>query len=542
MSRYGHESEKQVFSYVDNVPVKISEQFKPPRKVTLPVSFQHRLSNENITGEYDFGLEKSVLEKMEEWHKLRKLAVENRRERIKAQESSVSPIASPYSTVESSGGSYPACSESNISPIFTQPASCTASTVTPALENVSFSNMETTSTPQYSILTPVPIALPSTDQATNKTSAHFNFSDFEADTSSPFDNMELKTINDMEELAHVLQPLSNQMKQKPVSSADPVSIYNVDQEALCNTFDAKLKKDSQIHPHINGLTGYGLYGAGPRIKHHGIPYDYSLQGNSYNYYSERSWPAGPGNSNYSLNPTSRSNSTVMSGYQTVQHPPMTYGASFPSTCNSNQDQHSPGRSLSKSVPDIVQELEKELKNKQTQEAISAGRSSHTPPPRPNSFGSTGLENWKPWPDLDSPPRGKTPSPLSSQRPAVIVPPRSKLPNPFCNLNPNAQALVKHISEMGFALPRVARACQLFGEDDKKIVEYLLQVQSLEEKNYPGDRVEKALLLNRFNNEHTIKYLNALTQLLDLGFPEDHVSEALVMFNNDRDKALDKLIS
>ncbi|KAJ9586457.1 hypothetical protein L9F63_019895 [Diploptera punctata] len=600
MSRYGRESEKQVFSYMDNVPVKISEQFKPPRKVTLPVSFRHRLSNENITGEYDFRLEKSVLEKMEEWRKLRKLTVENRTERIKdlerasaklkdnavatTSQSSVSPVPSRFSAVESSGGSYPTSSDSNISypkptPIFTQPVTCAASTLTPALQNISFSNSGTTSTPQYSILTPVPIAPASTYPVINKASAHFNFSDFEADTSSPFDNMELKTINDMEELAHVLQPLSNhgsQIKQKPPDSTEslkniystPVSIYDVDQVALCNTFDSKLKKDSHVHAHINGLTGYGLYSTGPRIKQHGInrndgfsPYGYSpgmsvKPENSYNYYSERTWSAGiTAGPEYSLNPSNRSNDTVTSqtsditcssvhqpGYTTIQHPPLTYGASFPSTCNSNQDQHSPGRSLSKSVPDIVQELEKELKNKQTEEAISAGRTSHTPPPRPNSFGSTGLENWKPWPDLDSPPRGKTPSPSSSSHPAVKVPPRSKLPNPFWNLNKNAQALVKHISEMGFALPRVARACQLLGEDDKKIVEYLLQVQSLEEKSYPGDRVEKALIVNRYNSEHAIKYLDALTQLLDLGFPEDQVSDALVMFNNDRDKALDKLIS
>lgn len=32
----------------------------------------------------------------------------------------------------------------------------------------------------------------------------FNISDFENDTSSPFDSVELKTLNDMEELAHVL--------------------------------------------------------------------------------------------------------------------------------------------------------------------------------------------------------------------------------------------------------------------------------------------------------------------------------------------------
>jgi len=36
---------------------------------------------------------------------------------------------------------------------------------------------------------------------------NINISDFESDTSSPFDNMELKTINDLEELASVLKPI-----------------------------------------------------------------------------------------------------------------------------------------------------------------------------------------------------------------------------------------------------------------------------------------------------------------------------------------------
>lgn len=37
---------------------------------------------------------------------------------------------------------------------------------------------------------------------------NINISDFESDTSSPFDNMELKTINELEELASVLKPTS----------------------------------------------------------------------------------------------------------------------------------------------------------------------------------------------------------------------------------------------------------------------------------------------------------------------------------------------
>jgi hypothetical protein len=39
------------FTYIDGVPVKIAEQYKPPRKVTLPVSYQHRLSIETVTEE-----------------------------------------------------------------------------------------------------------------------------------------------------------------------------------------------------------------------------------------------------------------------------------------------------------------------------------------------------------------------------------------------------------------------------------------------------------------------------------------------------------
>jgi hypothetical protein len=83
-----------------------------------------------------------------------------------------------------------------------------------------------------------------------------------------------------------------------------------------------------------------------------------------------------------------------------------------------------------------------------------------------------VQNWKPWPDLDSPewpqygakePSAAIPSHAASKHTLT-----STLPNPFRDLSPTAQNLVKHISEMGFALPRVARACQLLGEDDKKV--------------------------------------------------------------------------
>jgi hypothetical protein len=409
---------------------------------------------------------------MEEWRKLREAAVENRRERImtekraasKSQEtnvvataSTVSPAPSSFSTVELSDGSYVNCTAASGSypeppPAFTNPICHT--TVAPGLQSISYSSPNSTSAPQYSMLTPVPITPASTSVSTSKASDNFNISDFEADTSSPFDNMELKTINEMEELAHVLQPLSNspnQIKQKPPDLeaalsnyySSPATVYNVDQLTLCNTFDSNLKNGPAIHTHINGLTGYSFYGTCPRLKQQGArndsyatmvsrPYDYSIaemplkSESSYCHYPELTWPASintvHADVSYSLalakqtdhivtsknsavvpQPFVASSGTVENkgvverrGYatltSTIHHPPLTYGASFPSTSNSNQDQHSPGRSLSKSVPDIVQELENELKNKHAEESISCvGRSNHTPPPRPYSFGSTGLE-------------------------------------------------------------------------------------------------------------------------------------------------------
>jgi len=58
--------------------------------------------------------------------------------------------------------------------------------------------------PETTILTPQPLSPPANDfQDHAKTNGGLDFADFDNDTSSPFDNMELKTINDMEELAQV---------------------------------------------------------------------------------------------------------------------------------------------------------------------------------------------------------------------------------------------------------------------------------------------------------------------------------------------------
>ena len=38
-------------SYVDGIPVRISESYRPPRKVTLPASCPHRINSQLLTEE-----------------------------------------------------------------------------------------------------------------------------------------------------------------------------------------------------------------------------------------------------------------------------------------------------------------------------------------------------------------------------------------------------------------------------------------------------------------------------------------------------------
>lgn len=100
-----------------------------------------------------------------------------------------------------------------------------------------------------------------------------------------------------------------------------------------------------------------------------------------------------------------------------------------------------------------------------------------------------------------------------------------------------------LSDMGFPKYRAARAVLELGRvHEKKIVEYLLAVQSLEEIGVPSDYAETALTLAQHDQSKAKIYYENLCTLKDLGFPEDEASAALVKCNFDRDKALDLLIA
>lgn len=129
---------------------------------------------------------------MSEWRKARLANSEARQLRLeenKLRKKENSPSPPPASSSTSSNSSSPS----------------TTTTTTTATQETNQLPVKTAPVPETTILTPQPLSPPANDlhEISNNKSQDLNYADFDNDTSSPFDNMLLKSINDKEELAQV---------------------------------------------------------------------------------------------------------------------------------------------------------------------------------------------------------------------------------------------------------------------------------------------------------------------------------------------------
>ncbi|XP_025205324.1 ubiquitin-associated protein 1-like [Melanaphis sacchari] len=398
----GQESDKNGFSYMDEIPVKIIEKYKPPKKITLPGVLQHKPTSNALKIQYDFNLEKNVLEKMATWSKIREEA--KTRRHIQAAEFKTQDYLD--------------------------------------LDKLTLLNPAQPQNTQ--VLQPIPAQQMNLNMSSYDTmlTKNINISDFESDTSSPFDNMELKTINDLEELASVL---------KPTSLYDNTNVKN-------------------FQPSDINVSQY-----------------YSKP--IYNNYSENF------NSNeFLFSPNTKTNQTVRS---------------IPKSNLNVTDKNNVVTLPPVTMPNILLQLEADLNTlKYNDESPNDPQKSL---PHITTNGSKS--------------------------------PTCSFPNPYRSLSPTSQCLADQIHQMGFPLSRAARACKLFGKDESKVIEFLIQVHSIEETSgYAADRVEQALVVNNFNPDHAITFLKNVDRLIDFGFREENICSALVKCNNDPDKALDSLVS
>jgi len=171
---------------------------------------------------------------------------------------------------------------------------------------------------------------------------------------------------------------------------------------------------------------------------------------------------------------------------------------------------------SRSVGDILSQLQEEarslaeLKRKQMQTP---------PPPTSASKPKAGMENWTPWPDIET-----------------------KNPNDILQgLGEKEAQMCRQLHEMGFPLQRLAKGARSYGADSQKLLNFCVAVDKLVDRGYREDACLEAVILYPEDETKTRRHLDGFTKLAELGFDKDNIHQALNNSDQDYQKALEKLI-
>lgn len=215
------------FNYMSGVPVKIAESYKPPKKFALTQSVSQRLSTgSSVTTQllekstHDFAVERSVLTKMSEWQHVRQRENSDRKERMRQHQQELKGLFDAKQKRMLTAVSYPSTDDLSSDDDgddsghgTSSDASKSAVSMKPVPIPAAQANglNQQFSPPNFNNIL-VPTVMPGQENAqikknvTSTKNSHcskINFQEFESDTSSPFDNVELKTMNDLDILAEV---------------------------------------------------------------------------------------------------------------------------------------------------------------------------------------------------------------------------------------------------------------------------------------------------------------------------------------------------
>jgi hypothetical protein len=326
---------------------------------------------------------------------------------------------------------------------------------------------------------------------------NINFSEFEAE-SDPFERAELETLNDLQELAAVWQTTATSSFPTPTCSS-----------SIANTSSANAGNVVGYPP-----TGYPYYHM-QQCQPIPAPYFPNLQ-------------------QPFLPPQQQPPAQVQHHHhhheQQQQHQQQHY----------QQQQQQTEMKSSKSVGDIMTEIKREAEAMEQHRICEEKRkNSQTPPPRPSRLPAAHqskkvLDDWIPWPDLDSSLGPEVPS-----RPTVI-----RGASPLADLAPASQEICRQISEMGFPLDRVASGCKSLGDDRQKLINFCLLVDKLANdsvERFSASEVEYVVPIHNLDEDASKKHLRAFQKLQELGFERVSIHNALISVRMDHDKALEKLL-
>ncbi|KAG5672397.1 hypothetical protein PVAND_002528 [Polypedilum vanderplanki] len=490
-------------NYTDGVPVKI--KYKPPPDIHLPTKLVQQLNRTQFPvafEDYNFDLERKIISKTTEWINYRLKEKNDRQQRIHQRELLRLKRLEEEHKAKLNQVSYPSADEltSDEEDENVYEARHSHTTVTnqqnPSIPSEKLFSENFNSN---SILMPTQ-AMP--DIANNSGSSKkshrryasnssnkIDFSFFESDA-SPFDHLEMKSMNEMEELSKILQSTA-------IEADDNILERNNSSES--EPSESSQKKVNENNNNINTPLSNECNTQQPQQS------PYSMQNISQqlynNYYygvsSEKNQAYQPTATTTTQNHQNFTPSYILNHQQShlpnncyytqnyaVNHMNYIMGHHHHNNNNTACDEFSDKIDVAKSnsAPDIIKELNDELNNSERRRIRNNSQNSHK--------NVIDIEEQK----------GKE----NEAKLALTIDKDEQ----FNKLPPKSQTIAKQISQMGFNREMVIRVLNRIGDNDKKIVEHLI----------------------------------SLSELLQMGFDESLVLEALIKFDNNKDQALDFLIS
>ncbi|KAL7021421.1 hypothetical protein ACKWTF_011865 [Chironomus riparius] len=473
-------------NYTDGVPVKISEKYKQPPEIKLTTRLTQQLSKKKDPAEtafldYNFDLERKIISKTTEWINWRLKQKTERQQRIQHRELMRQKRLEEEQKAKLNQVSYPSdeltsscdeedeeekddSNEARIKSSYINNQACIPS------DKVFSPNFNTILMPTQAVVINQPIDKKSHRRYASNSSNKIDFSFFESD-SSPFDNLEMKSMNEMEELAKVLKSTvvdgnqesdDNALERNNSSKSDPSdhqkSINNNNNEndiRSTNISDASKALIPKNDMQLIAATQTNAYGA------HNFNHQYLFN----NYYGMQSTTI---NTNQPFYSNQQPNNCYYTQNYAVNH--MNYALN--NNIMACENNISDNEIKSKSVPDIVKELNDELNNSERRRTRNISQSTQ---------GSVPIENDK-----------------------III--KTNPGDELNNLPAKSQNLAKQICQMGFKQDLVIRALIRLGDNDKHAVEHLISLNEILQMGFDEEMVSEALIKFDNNKDQALDYL------------------------------------
>nr|XP_044996383.1 ubiquitin-associated protein 1 isoform X2 [Jaculus jaculus] len=444
---------------------------------------------------YDFSLEKKTIEWAEDIKKIQEAQRETERKADEAE-----------AKVNSKSGP-----EGDSKMGFSKPHSTAAMPppINPILASLQHNN----------ILTPTRVSNSATKQkvlSPPHTKADFNPADFECEE-DPFDNLELKTIDEKEELRNILVgasgPLVVQLLDSNLPRGNSGSVLQ-DEEVLASLERATLDFKPLHKP--NGFITLPQLGNCEKM---------SLS-------SKVPLPPIPAVSNIKSLSFPKLDSDD-SNQKTVK-----LASTFHSTsCLRSSTSRN-------SLKPSFQSSASELSEDHTRGLSALNLDSGTEVPTLTSSQMPSLSILSLCSEEPSPPNtGPTVTPLNfSVSQVPNMPSCSQAYSELQTLSPSERQCVETVVNMGYSYECVLRAMKKKGENIEQILDYLFAHGQLCEKGFDPLLVEEALEMHQCSEEKMMELLQLMSKFKEMGFELKDIKEVLLLHNNDQDNALEDLMT